>query len=607
MNLDTTELLMRAAACCETAGASGDFQISLETILGNIPDRIYIKDCESRFVKINGAAAKRLGLESPDSAVGKSDFDFMPPEKACEFRRDEQRILQTGEPLINKVEKQILPDGQIGWTSTTKVPLRDAAGKIVGLVGINRDITDLVRAEDALRQTRDELELRVADRTADLAQANLALQAEIRQRDDIQKALSRSHQMLRMLVDNLPDIIFIKDAESRFLLVNAACAAQLGISHPDEAVGKTDADFVTPDLARRYRADELALMQSGKSVHQEEPTLHKSSGTIGCSLTTKLSLKDTEGNVVGLMGIARDITPLKDAEKKLEMVHKNLVDSARAAGMAEVAIGVLHNVGNVLNSVNVSAGFICEHLSQSKLTSLPKVIQLLREHAGDIGQFLTQDERGSQLLPYLEKLVPVLQAEQELIHREARELDARVKHIAEIVATQQSHARVGGVVEIVNLADIVEDALKIHGAGYVRHRVALVREFDPVPAVPLDKHKVLQILVNLIQNAKQACDALNRDDKQVIIRIKTAGETRIRIQVADNGIGILPENLTRIFSQGFTTRKDGHGFGLHSGALDARELGGTLSVHSDGPGMGATFTLELPMTLPAQSDVPPVS
>ena len=180
----------------------------------------------------------------------------------------------------------------------------------------------------------------------------------------------------------------------------------------------------TPDLACRYRADELALMQSGKTVHQEEPTLHKSSGKIGCSLTTKLSVKDKDGNVIGLMGIARDITPLKDAEKKLEIVHKNLVDAARAAGMAEVAVGVLHNVGNVLNSVNVSAGFICEHLSQSKLASLPKVFQLLHEHAGDIGHYLTKDERGRQLLPYLEKLIPVLQEEQEAIYREAQELDA---------------------------------------------------------------------------------------------------------------------------------------------------------------------------------------
>jgi signal transduction histidine kinase len=125
-----------------------------------------------------------------------------------------------------------------------------------------------------------------------------------------------------------------------------------------------------------------------------------------------------------------------------------------------------------------------------------------------------------------------------------------------------------------------------------------VREFDSIPALSLDKHKVLQILVNLLQNAKHACDAVRRPDKQVVLRIKALDESRVSIQVADNGIGVPPENLTRVFSQGFTTRKEGHGFGLHSGALAARELGGTLTVHSDGVGSGATFTLELPLTLP---------
>jgi PAS domain S-box-containing protein len=604
MNAEITELLIGKAGFAAAASASDGIDFGLETILNSIPDRIFIKDCESRFVKINGAAAKRLGLECPDQAIGKTDFDFMPPEKAREFREDEQRIIQTGEPTINKAEKQILPGGQVGWTSTTKVPLRDAVGKIVGLVGVNRDITDLVHAQEAVLQARDELELRVAARTTDLAQANLALQKEIEQRDKIQKALSHNHHTLRTLVDNLPDIIFIKDAESRFLLVNTACARQLGLSHPDEAVGKTDADFVTPELARRYRADEFALMQSGSSVHQEEPTLHKASGKIGCSLTTKLSVKDSDGKVIGLMGIARDITPLKDAEKKLEAVHKDLVDAARAAGMAEVAIGVLHNVGNVLNSVNVSAGFICEHLSNSKLASLPKVITLLRERSGDLPHFLTQDERGRQVLPYLEKLVLTLQGEQDDLHREVKDLDAKIKHIAEIVAAQQNHARGCGVVEMVNLAELAEDALKLHGASYARHGVSLVREFNPVSPIPLDKHKVLQILVNLFNNAKQACEAAGRQDKQVVIRIKAAGENRIKFQVADNGIGISPENLTRIFSQGFTTRKDGHGFGLHSGALDAHELGGSLSVHSDGLGTGATFTLELPATAPEESKGP---
>jgi PAS domain S-box-containing protein len=607
MSLEKTELLMPTSEFSDAVRTLGNMHVSLETILNSVPDRIYIKDSQSRFIKINAAAAQRLGLPSPDLALGKTDFDFMPPEKAGEFQRDEQRIMQTGEPLINKAEKQILPDGQVGWTSTTKVPLRDAAGKIVGLMGINRDITNLVRAEEALRQTRDELEVRVSSRTQDLAQANLALEKEIQRRDEVQKALTRSHHTLRMLVDNLPDIIFLKDAESRFLLVNAACAVQLGISQPEEAVGKTDADFVTAELARRYRADEVAIMQSGNSVHQEEPTLHKSTGKIGCSLTTKLSVKDGEGKVIGLLGIARDITPLKDAEKKLEAVHKDLVEAARAAGMAEVAIGVLHNVGNVLNSVNVSAGFLRHHFSNSKLASLPKIIQLFREHLGDIQHFLTEDERGRQVVPYMEKLAAILQGEQEVLQREVQNLDDKVKHIAEIVAAQQNHARVCGVVETINLAELVEDALKLHGASYAKHGVSLVREFDPVPAISVDKHKVLQILVNLFNNAKQACEASSQNDKQVTIRINAVGETRIKIQVADNGIGISPDNLTRLFSQGFTTRKDGHGFGLHSGALDARELGGALRVQSDGLGKGATFTLELPTTPPERFDPKPES
>jgi signal transduction histidine kinase len=319
---------------------------------------------------------------------------------------------------------------------------------------------------------------------------------------------------------------------------------------------------------------------------------------MGCSLTTKLPVKDAEGNVIGLMGIARDITPLKDAEKKLEAVHQDLVEAARSAGMAEVAIGVLHNVGNVLNSVNVSAGLICEGLQHSKLVNLARVSQMLRAHAGDIGHFLSEDERGRQIPPYLEELAQHLRQEHDTLQNEAGDLVSKIKHITEIVAAQQSYARVCGIVETVALAELVEDALKIHGAAYLRHHVALVREFDSLPPVSLDKHKVLQILVNLLHNAKRACADSPRPDKQVTIRIQAAGASRIKIQVADNGIGIPPENLTRVFSQGFTTRQDGHGYGLHSGALTARELGGTLTVQSDGVGRGATFTLELPQSAP---------
>jgi signal transduction histidine kinase len=174
-----------------------------------------------------------------------------------------------------------------------------------------------------------------------------------------------------------------------------------------------------------------------------------------------------------------------------------------------------------------------------------------------------------------------------------------VDHVKEIVAMQQSYARVAGVIETVPLADLVEDALKIHGGAYARHGIVLERDYEPLPPVSVNKHKVLQILVNLIQNSKYACEETNQPEKRVTIRIRASGPDRARIEVTDTGAGIAPENMTRIFSQGFTTRKGGHGFGLHSGALAAKELGGTLAVRSEGPGLGATFILELPLQAPS--------
>ena len=189
-----------------------------------------------------------------------------------------------------------------------------------------------------------------------------------------------------------------------------------------------------------------------------------------------------------------------------------------------------------------------------------------------------------------------LQKEQENTSRELEQLVKNVDHLKEIVAMQQSYARVAGVVEKVSLASLVEDAVQINSAALTRHGVKLIRQFEDVPPLMVDKHKVLQILINLIRNAKYALDECTRDEKRLIITLaKTDGES-VRVRVEDNGIGIPPENLTRIFSHGFTTRPNGHGFGLHLGALNAREMGGSLSAASEGTGRGATFTLILPLT-----------
>jgi signal transduction histidine kinase len=281
---------------------------------------------------------------------------------------------------------------------------------------------------------------------------------------------------------------------------------------------------------------------------------------------------------------------------EVERVHRQLVDASRQAGQAEVASSVLHNVGNVLNSVNVSTCLIADRLRKLRLANVSKVAALLQQHSGDLSRFLTEDEKGRQLPNYLENLGHHLVAAQTDLLTETKDLAQNIEHIKEIVAMQQTYAQVSGVTETIAPAELVESAFKMHSDAFVRHGVRIVREFDEVPPVTVDKHRVLQILVNLLHNAKQACAEGDRLEKRVQVRINRAGNQGVKIEVADNGVGIPRENLTRIFGHGFTTRKNGHGFGLHSSALAAKELGGTLTVQSEGSGQGAIFTLEIPVT-----------
>jgi signal transduction histidine kinase len=219
----------------------------------------------------------------------------------------------------------------------------------------------------------------------------------------------------------------------------------------------------------------------------------------------------------------------------------------------------------------------------------------MRAHQNDLAAFLTQDPKGMQLCDYLDNLAQYLGKEQTGILKEIESLNANIGHIKEIVTMQQSYARAVGIVETLPIVDLVEDALRMNSGALVRHEVQVVREYTATPSVPVDKHKVLQVLVNVVRNAKYALDDSGRKDKRLTIRVATHRNAFVTISVIDNGVGIPPENLTRIFSYGFTTRKNGHGFGLHSGALAAKEMGGSLSAHSDGLGQGATFTLSLPL------------
>jgi ligand-binding sensor domain-containing protein/signal transduction histidine kinase len=299
------------------------------------------------------------------------------------------------------------------------------------------------------------------------------------------------------------------------------------------------------------------------------------------------------GLAAGIFGLARLISARRVQLKLLALDQENALEKSRMAGKAEVATTVLHNVGNVLNSINVSSTLIEEKIRKSRIANLGKVVAMLEEHAADLPAFFGRDPKGRQLPAYLATLSGHLSGEREEILNELKSLDRDIDHIKQIITSQQSYARASGL-EPLKLSEVVEDAIRIHAGGFEQRKVKIIREFDELAPVVTDKHKVMQILINLIGNAKYALDNSTADEKRLVIGLHNNGDDRVKIAVTDNGMGISPENLAHMFQYGFTTRKEGHGFGLHSGALTAKELGGSLTVHSEGLGRGASFILEIP-------------
>ena len=300
--------------------------------------------------------------------------------------------------------------------------------------------------------------------------------------------------------------------------------------------------------------------------------------------------------VVGVTLFARDISERKAAESRLAALHRNLLDASRQAGMAEIATGVLHNVGNSLNSVNVSSNLVVERLRGSRFRGLERVVELLHENASRLGSFLSEDARGRQLPAYLEALARQLGQEREALLEEMGRLDESVDRIRSVVSMQQRYARGSSMLEWVPVASFLDEAVHAHAPALESMRVHLRRDYGTeLPHVLVDRHKLAHILDNLLCNARHALEQKPGADKHLTLCALQAGD-RLRIAVTDDGVGIAPERLSRLFTQGCTRQNDGHGFGLHLSALAAGELGGMLSCASEGLGRGATFTLELPLT-----------
>jgi PAS domain S-box-containing protein len=460
----------------------------------------------------------------------------------------------------------------------------------------------------ATKQNEDELGILTDDFNAmldQIQQQSAALQAineSLEKRvEDRTRELEHSLSLLHATIESTADGILVVDRQRRIATYNKKFAVMWHI--PELAFDSGQDERLLSAVVDQLKEPEEFLRRVRELyAHPSEPDFAVIEFKDGTSIEQYSMPQRLGDEIVGRVWNFRDITERKQAERNLEDLHKQLLDASRQAGMAEVATNVLHNVGNVLNSVNVSSSLASEYVRKSKAANLTKLAALFQEHKDDLATFLTSDPKGMQVPGYLVSLGEHLAEERDLILKELQSLSTNVEHIKDIVAMQQNYSKLTGVMEPLPLADLVEDALRMNAAALGRHGAQVIRKYSDVPPVLVEKHKVLQILVNLIRNAKYALDESGRPDKQLTVHVAKNGAGFAYVSVADNGVGIPPENLTRIFAHGFTTRKNGHGFGLHSAALAAKELGGSLTASSDGLGRGATFVLELPLQKKERSD-----
>lgn len=450
-------------------------------------------------------------------------------------------------------------------------------------------------------------------KSAEAAERNVLLQQEIIERIRSQKQLQVASALNLAIVQHAGYSVITTDVTGIITSFNPAAERMLGYKAPEMIGIHTPALIHDPgevaararSLSEKYRAAitpgfEVIVHEARKGIftQQEWTYVRKDGSRFPVSLVSS-ELRETDGQISGFLVVASDISELKNTMAELKKTHEKLVAASLQVGRAEVATNILHNVGNVLNSVNVSAALLGERVRNSRTSSLAKIHTLLKEHAADLPRFFAEDRRGQELPDFLGKLTTRLEEEQQQTLTDLGELDRNIHHIKEIVAMQQNYAKTVEMREPVAVHEVIDMALRMHTSALVRQRIEVEVDCDPHLVARLEKHKLIQILINLISNAKHACSASNGSDLRIHIAA-VADQDRLRITVRDNGEGIAPENMTRIFTHGFTTKKDGHGFGLHGAAIAAREMEGSLSAASDGPGCGATFTLILPL----QGDLP---
>ena len=495
----------------ETQAAFEYEQLLMDELMKVIPDNIYFKDREGRFLRINRAKALRSGLSEPEEAIGKSDYDFFQHEHAEAAQKDEQKILESGEGLIDHQERLVWPDGTVSWVSATKMPLRMADGSIIGTLGISRDITQQHKMSEELAHERDRL---------------------------------------RTLIDNLPDFIFIKDADCRFVTVNRAFVENYGVESEDDLVGKSDFDFSPPALAEAFREDDLSVMRSRTPLINREEENFMSDGTQRWLLTTKVPLFNANSEVIGVVGIARDITKRKQTELELTAAKETAEVANRAK--SEFLANMSHEIRTPMNAI----------IGMTELVLDTKLSAQQRDYLE------TVLNSGESLLGIINDILDFSKIEAGRFELESYPIELRewlgdsIKPLA-----IRAHAK--------------ELELAFHIAQEIPHYIQG------------DGLRLRQVIVNLLGNAIKFTES-----GEVILDVSIEEQEEesmlLHFKVSDTGVGMSQEVQDRIFNafeqaDMSTTRKfGGTGLGLTISARLVDLMGGTVWIESV-PNEGSTF------------------
>jgi PAS domain S-box-containing protein len=392
--------------------------------------------------------------------------------------------------------------------------------------------------------------------------------------------------LLQTLLENAPAFISLLELDGRIKYINK-CGYGFEM---DDVISKHYTAFLDP---AHMRSHDIAMSRAAETHEEQTVEYFVDTPQAGRQWFHAVvsALFDQQGEHVGYAYVMTEITPQRATEEKLKKTQADLVDASHRAGMAEVATGVLHNIGNVLNSVNVSASTLLEQVEVSHTGLLERAVKLMEEQGERLPEFIASDAKGQKLPLLFSRVTEQLVTEREAMRVELQRLMEHINIIRSTIDAQQSIAKSNDVLVPVTLDDLVDRTLSMFRVDVEQGSIEVQRAAEELPPVLLDRQGAVQILVNLVRNAIEALDGVERP--RLAVKARADGDTLV-FEIEDNGCGIEADDLTRIFRHGFTTKESGHGFGLHSSAIAAQAMGGSLSVISAGSGHGASFCLTLP-------------